>query len=93
MPLRGKTAKRGRHQAPRTTRARLHAHLDAGRMLDRIDAMVRELGEMRRHYAARRKGAKAAGLTEGLFGAAGRGTREEYDLNLDWLRFGPWQTR
>jgi hypothetical protein len=33
------------------------------------------------------------GLTEELFGVAGKGTWDAYDLDLDWKRFSEWQTR
>jgi hypothetical protein len=67
--------------------------LDPRQALARIDAMIAELEMMRCQLTAAPKTVPVSGLTEELFGAAGRGTRDEYDLNLDWVRFSEWQTR
>lgn len=58
--------------------------------VQRIDAIIRELEELRCQLTATSKAAatlEKSSLTEELFGAAGHGTRDEYDLNLDWVRF------
>jgi hypothetical protein len=55
--------------------------------------MMRELETMRRQLTTVPTVAVASGLTQELFGAAGKGTRDEYDLNLDWKRFAEWQLR
>jgi hypothetical protein len=55
-------------------------------VLERIDAILRELLELRQTVAA--QGRVACGnLAKELFGSLGRGTWEEYNLDLDWQRF------
>ena len=59
-------------------------------ILRRIDTIIRELEELRCQLTVTSKAAatlEKSSLTEELFGAAGHGTRDEYDLNLDWVRF------
>ena len=81
------TRKRPKRPARHQKRNRQRADLDTKLVVERIDAMVRELEEMRRVLTAMPKRETPAGLTEELFGALGRGTWEEYDVNLDWARF------
>ena len=61
-------------------------NLDRQQILARIDAVIQELQMLRRQLLTPTK--QTAGLTEQLFGALGRGSWDEYDLNLDWVRFG-----
>jgi hypothetical protein len=65
------------------------AILDQRQVITRIDAIIHELEALRRQLqlAAHPKTTVPTGITEELFGAAGQGTRDEYDLNLDWARF------
>lgn len=55
--------------------------------VQRIDAIIRELEALRRQLTTEPKAIATHNLTEELFGAAGHGTRDEYDSFLDWLRF------
>ena len=87
------TRKRKTRTAKRVTRKRAAAAPDTRQMLTRIDAMIDELRVMRKELAGTVRLASEAGLTDRLFGAAGHGTREEFDLDLDWKRFGEWQSR
>ena len=54
--------------------------LDQNQIVYRIDAIVRELLELRGQLMATPKPVSARSLTDELFGAAGHGMREEYDL-------------
>ncbi|NOX64052.1 MAG: hypothetical protein GXP42_19265 [Chloroflexi bacterium] len=56
----------------------------------RIDAIIRELEMLRRQLASssNMKPHRVSGVVEELFGAAGQGERNEYDLDLVWARFG-----
>lgn len=56
-------------------------------VLERIDAILRDLLELRQTVVAQGRAARG-NLARELFGALGRGTWEEYDLDLDWQRFG-----
>jgi hypothetical protein len=87
------TRKQTKRTARRVTRKPKRTALDTRRVVERIDAMMRELEIMRRQLTELPKAAVATGLTQELFGAAGRGTRDEYDMNLDWKRFAEWQLR
>jgi hypothetical protein len=60
---------------------------DQRQIIARIDIIIRELEALRRQLTVPSKEAPPRGLTDELFGAAGRGTRDEYDLQLDWARF------
>jgi hypothetical protein len=60
--------------------------VDREQMLARIESAIRELETLRRQLMI--PVAAAGNLTEQLFGALGHGTWDEYDLNLDWARFG-----
>ena len=90
MTLSRKPTKRS---ARRVTRKPKRPVLDTRQVVGRIDAMMRELETMRRQLTALPRVAAVSGLTQELFGAAGKGSRNEYDLNLDWKRFAEWQLR
>lgn len=63
---------------------------DPHQVIARIDAIIRELEALRQQVgilAPPTLQTTTHGLTEELFGAAGHGAWEEYDLNLDWVRF------
>ncbi len=60
--------------------------LDIDQMLARIDAAIQELQALRQQLVVPVK-ATTIGITEQLFGALGRGSWDEYDLDLDWARF------
>ena len=53
--------------------------------VERIDAIIRELKELRRQFIAP-ENKSGTGLTDQLFGALGHGSREEYEPDLDWQR-------
>jgi len=55
-------------------------------MLARIESAIHELETLRRQLLV--PAITAGNLAEQLFGALGHGSWEEYDLNLDWARFG-----
>jgi len=63
------------------------AILDQRQVIARIDTIIRELEALRRQLATPPKTTVTTSITEELFGAAGQGTRDEYDFNLDWTRF------
>ncbi len=59
-------------------------------ILQRIDAIIRELEELRCQLTVTSKAAatfEKSSLTKELFGSLGHGTWDEYDLDLDWVRF------
>ncbi len=87
------TRKQVKRSARHVTRKPKYPVLDTRQVVGRIDAMMRELETIRRQLTALPKVAVATGLTKELFGAAGKGSRDEYDLNLDWKRFAEWQLR
>ncbi len=87
------TRKQTKRTTRRVTRKPKRTALDIHQVVQRIDAMIRELKVMRRQLTELPKVAVATGLTQELFGAAGKGSRDEYDLNLDWKRFAEWQLR
>jgi hypothetical protein len=64
-------------------------NLDQNQIVYRIDAIIRELLDLRGQLTVTPKptAAPARSLTDELFGAAGQGKRDEYDLQLDWVRF------
>ena len=86
------TRKRPKSTVRRVTR-KPRATITTRQAIARIDAMMRELQVMRRELTPLTELVTPPGLTRELFGAAGKGTRDEYDLNLDWVRFSEWQTR
>ncbi len=85
--------KRPKRTVKRTPRKDTSAAPDTREMLKQIDRMIHELQIMRTQLTQVLPLASEAGLTDRLFGAAGHGTYDEYDLNLDWQRFSEWQTR
>lgn len=82
------TRKQTKRTARRVTRKSKRTALDTRQVVERIDAMIRELEIMRRQLTDLPKAETSSGLTDELFGALGHGTWAEYDLNLDWARFG-----
>ena len=62
---------------------------DQQQVISRVDTIIHELEALRRQLklAAASKTTGTTDIIEELFGAAGQGTRDEYDLNLDWARF------
>jgi hypothetical protein len=60
---------------------------DQTQIVHRIDAIIRELLELRGQLTATPRAALTHSLTDELFGAAGQGDRDEYDVQLDWVRF------
>ncbi|MCZ7570747.1 MAG: hypothetical protein M5U01_19480 [Ardenticatenaceae bacterium] len=56
-------------------------------ILQRIDTIIQELGELRRLVTQRQAEPAAEDLVEELYGALGQGTWDEYDVTLDWQRF------
>ena len=60
---------------------------DQTQIVHRIDAVIRELLELRGQLTATPRAALKHSLTDELFGAAGQGYRDEYDVQLDWVRF------
>ena len=69
------------------------ATTDSLQLLARIDVLIRELEQIRQELTHVTTATSNSDLTNQLFGAAGKGTREEYDLDVDLMRFGEWQTR
>jgi len=57
--------------------------LSSEAVLERIDAILRELLELRQTVAAQGRVARG-NLAMELFGALGHGTWEEYDPDVDW---------
>jgi hypothetical protein len=55
-------------------------------ILERIDAIIRELQELR-HAVLVQERSSEGNLAEQLYGALGQGTWDEYDPDLDWQRF------
>lgn len=62
------------------------ARLPSEVVLERIDAILRDLLELRRTVEAQGQVDRKNIATE-LFGALGYGTWEEYDRDVDWRRF------
>jgi hypothetical protein len=60
--------------------------IDREQMLTRIESAIRELETLRRQLIE--PVVTVGNLAEQMFGALGHGSWEEYDLNLDWARFG-----
>ena len=56
-------------------------------ILQRIDAIMRELEMLRNVVLSRTNIPDNEDLGELLFGALGQGTWAEYDTDLDWMRF------
>jgi hypothetical protein len=57
-------------------------------VLERIDAIMHELGELRRMILRVQIKPAPENLAQQLYGALGQGSWEEYDQHLDWQRFG-----
>lgn len=55
-------------------------------VLERIDAILRELLELRQTVASHGRAARGNAAAQ-LFAALGHGTWQEYDLDVDWQRF------
>lgn len=87
------TRKRVKRLERRRVQRLTPAGLDTPTIIQRIDAMMHELETFRRQLTALPKVTAGLGLTQELFGVAGQGSREEYDVHLDWKRFAEWQLR
>ena len=57
-------------------------------ILDRIDAIIHELESLRKIVETKRIETSRTDLADQLFGSLGKGEWAEYDLDLDWERFG-----
>jgi len=68
---------------------KLDAGADAREIMAQIDAIVPELLALRRRLNAALPAPVAAprNLTAKLYGALGHGDWDEYDMDLDWVRF------
>ncbi|HSJ53430.1 MAG TPA: hypothetical protein VLC52_06745 [Anaerolineae bacterium] len=55
-------------------------------LLERIDVIAHELEELRQAVLAQVRPPNG-NLTDGLYGALGQGSWDEYDPDLDWQRF------
>jgi predicted transcriptional regulator len=53
-------------------------------ILQRIDTIMRELGELRQMVLRIQSEPAAGNLAQQLYGVLGQGTWEEYDMQLDW---------
>ena len=60
--------------------------LTADALLERIDAIARELEALRKAVLTQDRTPERH-LTDRLYGALGQGSWDEYDLTLDWQRF------
>lgn len=60
---------------------------DMRQVVSRIDTIILELEILRCKLTSPSKTTTIHNITEELFGAAGHGTWDEYDLQLDWARF------
>ncbi len=64
------------------------AALDPHQVIMRIDAIIRELEALRQQVTMLTPAtSETSGLTKELYGSLGHGSWEEYDLDLDWVRF------
>jgi predicted RNA-binding protein len=57
-------------------------------ILDRIDAIIHELESLRKIVETKRIETSRTNLADQLFGSLGKGEWAEYNLDLDWERFG-----
>lgn len=76
--------------APQTTErlSKMQTGMDNNQvLLAHIDAIIQELENLR-CLIAQQSSAPAPPLVERLFGSLGQGTWDEYDVDIDWLRFG-----
>lgn len=55
------------------------------KLLQQIDALIRDLQNLRTQLSA--QSIPSSGKAANLFGKLGRGSWQEYDLELDWERF------
>ena len=70
--------------------------IDTKQLISRVDALIRELHEVRRQISvltvqqalAHGDFPTQANQARELYGAMGKGSLEEYDLFADWERFG-----
>jgi len=58
-------------------------------ILRRLDTIMRELEELRKMVLHAEHEPMPGDLAGQLFGVLGRGSWDEYDLDLEWQRFGP----
>lgn len=66
--------------------------LDTYDILTRIDAIIHELTTLRQQLEPQittptTTSTRKTYLSDELFGAAGQGSKDEYDLDVDWARF------
>lgn len=57
-------------------------------LLQRIDTIMHELQELRQAVFRLQAGSVEDNPAQQLYGALGQGSWDEYDLELDWQRFG-----
>ena len=57
-------------------------------ILQRIETIMRELAELRQMVLHIQSEPAAGDLAQQLYGVLGHGSWEEYDVQLDWQRFG-----
>lgn len=57
-------------------------------ILQQIDTIMRELGELRQMVLRIQSKPTTGDLAQQLYGVLGHGSWEEYDMRLDWQRFG-----
>ncbi len=55
------------------------------KLLQQIDALIHDLQNLRTQLSA--QSVSSSGKVANLFGKLGRGSWQEYDLELDWERF------
>jgi hypothetical protein len=56
-------------------------------ILERIDAIIRELEALRQTLVTIKSSSSSDDLARKLFGVLGQGSWAEYDFDLDWQRF------
>ena len=56
-------------------------------ILQRIDAIIHELAELRKQVAQSQVGLASDDLAQQLYGVLGQGSWSEYDPDLNWQRF------
>ncbi|HEX8682521.1 MAG TPA: hypothetical protein VF707_09430 [Ardenticatenaceae bacterium] len=69
------------------TKAPMPIAVDTEAIVQRIDAILQELAELRRMVIQSQAYPQGKNLAERLYGSAGQGTWDEYDPDLDWKRF------
>ena len=70
------------------TKAPVPTTVDTEAILQRIDAILQEMAELRRMVIQSQAQPQGTNLAEQLYGSAGQGTWDEYDRDLDWKRSG-----